>query len=124
MFNWDDLQAFCDDLSNWIVELDLVEELEKAAPAAEFPLKADPKEDDLQDGLDTLVYLTVWMCLKAQTKAPPHLESRILLCGELKGPWKLMYSRLCSRLINNELPSVPTRQASILDMIDIWNLAS
>lgn len=98
MFTWDDLQSFCDDLSNWIIELDFVGEMEKAFPKGEFPLKANPKEDNLEQGLDVLLYLTLWMCIKANTKAPSHLESRIILSPKTNGPWKELYARLCSKM--------------------------
>jgi len=121
MFSLQDIQSYCDDLSEWIIELGLISELQNANPKADFPLVAD--EDDIKDGWETLVYLTVWMCLKAKTKAPPHLESRILLCGNLEGPWKLIYSRLCSKLEFHEVP-IETSGNTMLDMIDVWNLAS
>lgn len=121
MFDLKDIQNYCDDLSRWIEELGLVDELAKASPKAEFPLVAD--EGDLEDGWETLVYLTIWMCLKAKTKAPPHLESRIFFCGNLKGPWKLIYSRACSKLDEQQVPSECVYGKSMLEMIDVWNLA-
>lgn len=117
MFTWQDLQSFCDDLSQWIIETNTQEELAKAAPRATFPLKADPEQDDIQDGLDVLVYLTLWVCLKVKSKAPPHLESRILLAPALKGPWKQLYSKWCAKIDGKE----PDSQINQLE--DIWNLA-
>ena len=111
MFDLKDLESFCVDLSNWIVELDLAEELQKASPKATFPLSVDPNVDTVEEGLDVLLYLTVWMCLKANKKAPPHLESRILLSPKTKGPWKQLYSKLCDALSQKEKLS------------DLWDLA-
>lgn len=110
-FSWQDLESFCNDLSNWIVELDLVGELQKAHPRGDFPLKPDPKVDDLDEGLDLLLYLTLWMCLKANTKAPSYLESRIIMFPKTKGPWKEMYAKMCAKIDRKE----------IVD--DMWNLA-
>jgi hypothetical protein len=121
MFDLKDIQSYCHDLSRWIEELGLVGELAKANPKATFPLTAD--EEDIEGGWETLVYLTVWMCLQAKTKAPPHLESRILLCGNLKGPWKLMYSKCCCKLESKEVPN-KTLGFTMLEMIDVWDLAS
>lgn len=115
-----DLQNFCDDLSKWITELGLEEELIKASPNATFPLTAD-KEDE-KDGFETLVYLTVWMCLKAGTKAPPHLESRIILPPRFEGPWKLIYSRLCGKIDEDSVPE-KTQDKQMLELIDLWELA-
>jgi hypothetical protein len=112
MFSWQDLQSFADDLSAWIIELDLVDELQKAHPRGIFPLKADPELDDAAEDLDVLIFLTLWMCLKAKTKAPPHLESRIIFSPNTVGPWKQLYVRLCARIEQKE------------EVLDIWNLAS
>lgn len=111
-FTWEDIQSYCDDLSDWIIETNTQDELIHASPKATFPLKADPEQDDLQEDLDILVYLTLWVCLKLKTKAPDHLESRIMLAPALKGPWKLLYLRLCAKVQNNE------------HIQEIWDLAS
>lgn len=95
VFTWEDIQSFCDDLSAWIIQTNTQEELKSAAPKACFPLKADPKKDDIQEDLDVLVYLTLWVCLKMQTKAPAHIESRIILSPPTKGPWKQLYLKFC-----------------------------
>lgn len=110
-FTWEDLESFCNDLSNWIVELDLVEEIQKAHPVSPFPLKPNREADDLDDGLDLLLYLTLWMCLKANTKAPAYLESRIIMVPKTKGPWKEMYAKLCAKINKKE------------NIDEIWNLA-
>jgi hypothetical protein len=114
MFTWEDIQSFCDDLSAWIIETNTQEELEKACPKATFPLKANIEKDDIQDDLDALVYLTVWVCLKINSKAPPHLESRIIFAPKLKGPWKYLYSKLC-----NKIDKIDNKE----NIDDIWNLA-
>lgn len=107
-----DLEAFCEDLSNWIVELDMVDELKKANPKASFPLKVDPAVDEFDEGLDVLFYLTLWMCLASNSKAPPHLEARFFLFPKTKGPWKQLYSKLCQKLVQKKKIS------------DLWELAS
>lgn len=93
-FSKEDLQSYCDDLSAWIIELGIQEELQKAYPNGKLPLKV-ADDDDLVEGLDFLVYLTLWMSIKSNRKAPPHLESRIVLSGTIRGPWKQIYSKLC-----------------------------
>lgn len=103
MFKLEDVQSFCDDLSAWIIKLNCVDELEKAFPRGEFPLKAD--KDDLEDGLDILIYLTVWMCLKNKIKAPDHLESRIFF-AKTKGPWQEIYLKFINKMLFNELAEV------------------
>lgn len=117
MFNWDDLQSFCDDLSQWMIETNTQDELQKAAPKAVFPLKADPEQDDLQEGLDILVYLTLWVCLRVKSKAPQHIESRIMLSPPLKGPWKQLYSKWCAKMDGQKPDS------QIMQLESIWNLA-
>jgi hypothetical protein len=109
MFNLNDLQSFCDDLSDWIIKLNCVDEIEKAYPRGEFPLKAD--ENDLEDGWDVLIYLTVWMCLKNKIKAPSHLESRILLLNT-KGPWQKIYLKISNETVYGK------------EFSEIFNLAS
>lgn len=113
-FTWEDLESFCNDLSDWIVKLDLCEELQKASPRSSFPLKPDEKDDTIDEGLDVLLYLTLWMCLKANTKAPPHLESRIFLAPNTRGPWKKLYAKLCLALDEKQ---------KVSKIEDIWHLA-
>ncbi len=109
--NKEDLQSYCDDLSSWITELDLVGELQKAHPKGQFPLVVD-SEDDLEEGLDVLFYLTLWMCIKSNLRAPPYLESRIILSGKIRGPWKQLYSKLCLKWDQG------------IKVDEIWDLAS
>lgn len=114
MFGWDDIQSFCDDLSKWMIETNTVDELKLAHPKGEFPLRADPKEDDEQTSWDTLCYLTLWICCKAKSKAPDCLESRILLSEKnLKGPWAKLYVKLMQRGFKDPEDK----------WFDIWNLA-
>jgi hypothetical protein len=87
------------------------DELQKAHPRGVFPLKV-AEDDDLVEGLDVLVYLTLWMSIKSNRRAPEHLESRIVLSGTLKGPWKQLYVKLCMKW----------NQGIKVD--EIWDLAS
>lgn len=112
LFSWDDLQSFCDDLSNWIIELGLEGEMKHSFPKGSFPLKAEKDLDDLENGLDVLIYLTLWMCLKTQQKAPSHLESRIVLSPKTKGPWQTLYFRFCEKLDKK------------IRIEELWDLAS
>lgn len=95
--NWEDVQNFCDDLSNWIVEIDNVEEFKAAYPTGTFPLKADPQEDDMKQGWETLTYITLWNCCKKQIKAPHYIESRIFLERFDDCPWPKLYLKLKDR---------------------------
>lgn len=94
MMTWEDLQSWCDDLSSWIVELDELDELKKAFPKGQFPLVANRDKD-------VLAYLVVWMCCKRKMRAPPNIDSRMMLSESFKGPWQEIYSRLVQRLENN-----------------------
>lgn len=111
--NKEDIQSYCDDLTAWIMELGLAGELEKAHPKSVLPLQADL--EDLDDSLDILFYLTLWMCLKSNKTAPPHIESRMMLCGNTRGPWKKLYSKLCIALEEKEVLN--------LNSEDFWGLA-
>lgn len=95
---WEDLQSWCDELSAWITELGEVDELQKAFPKGKFPLVADREKDELEEDKDVLAYLTLWMCCKRRTKAPQGLHARMLLAGNFKGPWQMLYSRLTEAL--------------------------
>lgn len=94
--NWEDIDSWCDALNSWIIEIGEEEELAKALPKGQFPLKADP-EDDIENSKDILAYLTVWMCCKRRTPAPTGLHSRMILAGPFQGPWQRLYTGLLDR---------------------------
>jgi hypothetical protein len=83
------LLSFCDDLSNWMVELGDTD-LSQAAPHMKIPLRDHLFTDNVEEEWETLIYLTFWMCVKHHKKAPDHIESRIILLG--KGRWSSLYS--------------------------------
>lgn len=111
MMTWEDLQSWCNDLSAWITELGEEDELKKAFPKGQFPLVADREKDELEEDKDVLAYLTVWMCCKRRTRAPSHLESRMILTDKFKGPWQTLYLELVRRFERN------------LEFTDIFDLA-
>jgi len=96
MMTPEDLQSWCDDLSAWIKELGEEEEFKTAYPKGTLPLVVDLA--DIEDNKDILAYLIVWMCCKRKMRAPPHLESRMVLAERFKGPWQGIYSKLVQRL--------------------------
>ena len=98
MTTWEDLQSWCDDLSAWITELGEEGELEKAFPKGQFPLVASRDPADLQCDKNVLAYLTVWMCCKKGTPAPPAIHARMLLSDSFERPWQELYSKLVTRL--------------------------
>lgn len=118
MLSWDDIQSFCDDLSQWMIETNTVDQIKIAHPRSDFPLKADPSIDDEQESWEILVYLTLWVCLKKKIKAPSHLESRILLSDNIKGPWVRLYVKLIETL-----KSKPNPEPTEYTIESIWNLA-
>lgn len=98
MFDWDDVQSFCDDLSKWIEETHTVDQLALAHPRSTFPLKADPAIDTIEESWGVLVYLTLWIACKTKSKAPPCLESRLFLSEKcIDGPWAKLYIKLMER---------------------------
>jgi hypothetical protein len=122
-FNRQDIQAFCDDLSSWITELGLVSELEKAFPKGKFPLEMS-EDDEIEESLDVLLYLTLWMCLKNKSKAPPHLEARMIFAGKTKGPWPRVYGNMCRDLEASLLPTNLESPKRLLELQEIFELAS
>lgn len=102
MLEWDDIQSWCNDLSNWIVELGQEKEVKVAFPKGDFPLTVDKFNDEKEEAVDVLAYLTLWMCCKKKTRAPAHLESRILLVGKFKGPWQKLYLKVVQKFEANE----------------------
>lgn len=114
---WEDINAWCDELNSWIIEIGEEEELAKAFPKGSFPLKADPKEDEIEESRDILAYLTVWMCCKRRTPAPTGLHNRILLGKPFKGPWQRVYAGLLDRWERNQ-------DFKDLDIFSLFNLAS
>lgn len=111
--NKEDLQSYCNDLSKWISELGLEDELKVAFPKGNFPLNVND-EDELEEWADILVYLTLWMSIKANIRAPHYLESRMVFCDKVKGPWRQLYSKLLLKLEEG------SRVSSINDL---WLLA-
>ena len=101
MMTWEDIQSWCADLSNWIIEVGQEAEVRKAWPKSQFPLVANSSKDDIEEDKDILAYLTVWMCCKLKTPAPAYLESRLLLTEKFKGPWQELYVKLIHRFKNN-----------------------
>lgn len=120
MFTKQDLQAFCDDLSAWITKLDAVSELEKAYPAGKFPLEVS-EEDDPEESLDVLLYLTLWMCLMNKSKAPPQLEARFVFAGKTKGPWLQLYAKMC-RQLDEQKPIKVSSPKDLLVMMEIGEI--
>ena len=103
MLTREDIQSFCDEVSQWIVDLDALDELHKAIPNAQLPLKADLY--DLDESIDVLGYLILWICCKHKTRAPAALETRIVL-AKFKGPWQVLYVRLMEKLEKNPFQKI------------------
>jgi hypothetical protein len=101
MLTWEDLQSWCDDLSNWVVEIGQDEDVKRAWPKGPFPFVVDPAQDDIENCKDILSFMTVWVCCKLKTRAPSYLESRIILSERFRGPWQDVYCKLVQRLENN-----------------------
>lgn len=123
-FNRQDIQAFCDDLSSWITELGLVSELEVAFPKGKFPLEMS-EDDEIEESLDVLLYLTLWMCLKNKSKAPPQLDARFMFAGKTKGPWLQLYAKMCRDI--DEVPidmSSPKDLLVMMELRDVFEFAS
>lgn len=87
--------SFCDDLSDWMLELGDTD-LTQAAPHMKVPLRNHVNLNDRENEWEQLFYLTFWMCLKHRTKAPDHIESRLMLTG--KGIWPNWYLKFVERL--------------------------
>lgn len=120
MFNLDDLQSWCDDLNKWIIELDCTEELILTGGKGEFPLKVDYENDDVEQGLNVLVYLTLWMCLKNNKKAPDHIHSRIVMAS-ISEPWQKIYFAFCDKLDGKNIHEYRTK---LTQLQELWQLAS
>lgn len=98
---WEDIQSWCDDLSAWIIKTGQEDEVRKAWPKGQFPLKANPRKDDIEEDKDVLAYITIWVCCKIKSRAPAGLEARMLLTEKFKGPWQEIYVKLAHRFENN-----------------------
>jgi len=114
---WEDVRVWCDELSAWIIEIGEQEEFKVAHPAGPFPLYPDPEKDDLQDDVDILGYLTLWMTCKRGALPPPGLHNRMMLSDSFKGPWQEVYSKVAQKIEKEQ-------EYKELDIYRLFELAS
>jgi hypothetical protein len=110
---WEDVRVWCEELSAWITELGEEEEFKVAEPGRTFPLTPDEEKDDLQDDIDVIGYLTLWMTCKSGKLPPTGLHNRMMLCDKFKGPWQKLYSRAVRKIENK-----PTDIQGIFDLAE------
>ena len=101
---WEDVRVWCEEFSAWITEIGQEEEFKVAHPKADLPLTPDQEKEDLQDDIDILGYLTLWMTCKIRNLPPTGLHNRMILCDSFSAhsPWQGLYSRVVQKITDRQ----------------------